>query len=270
MLTRRVAALLLQIPFEGLTIYPQASLQKRLLRHWRTVPADRAMPPPLETTVTTAAGSWPCGFADPLLSPDGEQAAVSISSRAGAPFRIRSLPVSAIVSRGCTGGKPGGPDFAWLEDRRSGAHDRFMSASLIVAVAIIAFAAAFHLHWALGGRLGYSVSLPQRPDGTPVMAGRIGWWRPAAGAVAIGLSLLGALTLTAAGRLDLPLPTSAAKAVLILERRGLRSARARADAMDRLLQAHPLELRGARYDSRLYSPLFLLLGASLIAVALGH
>ena len=168
-------------------------------------------PPPLETTVTTAAGSWPCGFADPLLSPDGEQAAVSISSRAGAPFRIRSLPVSAIVSRGCTGGKPGGPDFAWLEDRRSGAHDRFMSPSLIVAVAIIAFAAAFHLHWALGGRLGYSVSLPQRLDGTPVKAGRIGWWRPAAGASPSASVLLGALTLTVAGRLDLPLPTTAAR-----------------------------------------------------------
>ena len=39
--------------------------------------------------------------------------------------------------------------------------------------------------------------------------------------------------------------------------------------MDRLLQAHPHERR-ARYDSRLYSPLFLLLGASLIAVALGY
>lgn len=30
----------------------------------------------------------------------------------------------------------------------------------IVAIAIITFAAGFHLHWALGGRIGYSVSLP--------------------------------------------------------------------------------------------------------------
>jgi hypothetical protein len=29
------------------------------------------------------------------------------------------------------------------------------------ALAIIAFAASFHFHWALDGRLGYSVSLPQ-------------------------------------------------------------------------------------------------------------
>ncbi len=38
---------------------------------------------------------------------------------------------------------------------------------LLLALGIIAFAAAFHLHWAVGGRLGLSVSLPQRPDGIP-------------------------------------------------------------------------------------------------------
>ena len=144
-----------------------------------------------------------------------------------------------------------------------------MSPFLIVALAIIAFAAAFHLHWALGGRLGYSVSLPKRPDGTPVMAGRIGWWRPAAAGIALGLALLGALALAVDGHLALPLPPGAARALLIL---------CGAAFVLRALVPTPWtgffkrirSTRWARYDSRLYSPLFLLLGASLIAVALGH
>src|SRR5689334_21639600 len=90
-----------------------------------------------------------------------------------------------------------------------------MSLPLLVALAIIAFAAGFHLHWALDGRLGYSVSLPQRPDGEPVMRHRLGWWRPAAGAVVLGLILLGVLALSAAGHLALPLPTSTARMILV-------------------------------------------------------
>src|SRR6187549_322612 len=67
-----------------------------------------------------------------------------------------------------------------------GTHASVPSMLLLPALAIIAFAAAFHLHWALGGRLGYAVSLPQRPDGEPVMVHRIGWWRLAAGCIALG------------------------------------------------------------------------------------
>lgn len=144
-----------------------------------------------------------------------------------------------------------------------------MSPSLIFAIAIIAFAAAFHLHWALGGRLGYSVSLPQRPDGTPVMAGRIGWWRPAAAGVAVGLILLGVLAVAAAGRIDLPVPPGTAKAVLIL---------CGAAFILRAFVPTPWtgflkrirSTRWARYDTWLYCPLFLLLGIALIAVALGY
>jgi hypothetical protein len=121
----------------------------------------------------------------------------------------------------------------------------------------------------LGGRLGYSVSLPQRPDGTPVMANRIGWWRPAAGAVAIGLVLLGALTLSAAGHLALPLQPGAAGMVLIL---------CGVAFVLRALVPTPWtgffrrirSTRWARYDGWLYSPMFLLLGGALIAVALGY
>jgi hypothetical protein len=143
-----------------------------------------------------------------------------------------------------------------------------MTPPLSVALAIITFAAGFHLHWAFGGKLGFSVSLPQRTDGTPVMNRRIGWWRPAAGAVALGVLLLGALALAAAGRLALPLPPGVVKAVLIL---------AGTAFILRAIVPTPWtgflkRIRGtrwARYDTWLYSPLFLVLGLSLLAAAFG-
>jgi len=144
-----------------------------------------------------------------------------------------------------------------------------MSPFLIVALPIIAFAAGFHLHWALGGRLGYSVSLPQRPDGAPVMAHRLGWWRWAAAGVALGLVLLGALAFAVDRDLESPLPPSIAKGALILTGTAF---------VLRALVPTPWtgffkrirSTRWARYDTRFYSPLFLLLGASLIAVAWGY
>ena len=144
-----------------------------------------------------------------------------------------------------------------------------MSPSLIVALAIIAFAAAFHLHWALGGRLGYSVSLPQRADGTQVMAGRIGWWRPAAAGIAIGLVMLGALAVAIGGHLPLPLPPGAAKAALIIVGAAF-ILRALVPTKWTGFFKRIRSTRWARYDSWLFSPLFLLLGTALIAVALGY
>jgi hypothetical protein len=144
-----------------------------------------------------------------------------------------------------------------------------MSPPLIVALAIISFAAGFHIHWAFGGRLGYSVSLPQRPDGAPVMSRRLGWWRPAAGAVAAALILLGAFALAAEGHLMLPLPPVMVRAALGL---------AGAAFVLRAIVPTPWTgflkrirtTRWARYDSWLYSPLFLLLGAALLVIALGR
>ena len=138
---------------------------------------------------------------------------------------------------------------------------------LLLALTIIAFAAAFHLHWALGGRLGYSVSLPQRPDGSPVMAHRLPWWRPAAGAVALGLVALALLLLGHAGHLDLPLPPPLARAALLATGGAFV---ARALVPNRYVGFFK-SLRGtrwARFDTRLYTPLFLLLGLLLVAQAL--
>jgi hypothetical protein len=137
---------------------------------------------------------------------------------------------------------------------------------LIVALIIIAFAAAFHLHWAFGGKLGYSVSLPQRSDGEPVMRPRIGWWRPAAGAVALGLILLGALALAAAGRISLPISAETAR-MLLLPVGAAFTLRAFVPTPWTGFFKRIRHTRWAQYDTWLYSPLFLLLGLSLLAIA---
>lgn len=146
-------------------------------------------------------------------------------------------------------------------------HFRDMSPPLIVALAIITFAAGFHLNWALGGRLGYSVSLPQRLDGAPVMNHRIGWWRPAAAVVAVVLALVGVLALAAEEHLALPLPPVLVRATLGLIGIGF---------MLRAVVPTPWTgffkrirtTRWARYDTWLYSPLVLVLGAALFIIAL--
>ena len=89
-------------------------------------------------------------------------------------------------------------------------------AMLALALAIIAFAAAFHAYWALGGEVGYAVSLPQRPDGTPVMPHRLSWWRPAAGGVALCLVFLAVLLLARAGHVQLPLPRDLVRVCLLV------------------------------------------------------
>jgi len=142
-----------------------------------------------------------------------------------------------------------------------------MSPPLIVTLAIITFAAGFHLNWSLGGQLGLSVSLPQRPDGVPVMNHRISWWRPAAGAVAAALILLGALALAAEGYLTLPLPPFVVRAALGLAG-GAFMLRAIVPTAWTGFFKRIRGTRWARYDTWLYSPLFLLLGAALLVIAL--
>ncbi|MEP7129842.1 MAG: DUF3995 domain-containing protein [Sphingomicrobium sp.] len=137
---------------------------------------------------------------------------------------------------------------------------------LALALAIIAFAAGFHAHWALGGRLGLSVSLPQRPDGTPVMAHRFSWWRAAAGAIALLLGVLALLLLDRVHVLALPLPDAVERAALLAV--GVAFV-ARALVPNRFVGFFKT-LRGtrwAKYDTRLYSPLFLLLGVLVLAQA---
>ena len=134
---------------------------------------------------------------------------------------------------------------------------------LVLALGIIAFAAAFHLSWALGGRRGLPISLPQQPDGTPVMAHRLPWWRPAAGGVALFLAGLAILLLVQAEHLHLPLPAEVVRPTLLAVGVTfiLRSlVPNRYVGFFKTLRS----TRWAKYDTRLYSPLFLLLGILIL------
>jgi hypothetical protein len=134
---------------------------------------------------------------------------------------------------------------------------------LVLSLAIIAFAAAFHLHWALGGRLGFSVSLPQQPDGAPVMAHRLPWWRPAAGGVALCLLALAVLLLGKNGHLLLPMPPDLVRLALLCVGAAFVG---RALVPNRYVGFFKglRTTRWARYDTNLYSPLFLLLGLLIL------
>ncbi|HEX8374291.1 MAG TPA: DUF3995 domain-containing protein [Geminicoccaceae bacterium] len=141
-----------------------------------------------------------------------------------------------------------------------------MTMPLALALAILGFAAGFHAWWALGGTLGFSVSLPQGPDGTPVMPNRLPWWRPAAAAVALGLLLLALLLLAEAGLVPLPLDRRWVRAALVVAGAAFVC---RALVPNRYVGFFK-SLRGtrwARYDTRLYSPLFLILGLLILRQA---
>ncbi|HEY0012349.1 MAG TPA: DUF3995 domain-containing protein [Allosphingosinicella sp.] len=144
---------------------------------------------------------------------------------------------------------------------------RRMNPALLLSLAILAFAAGFHAQWALGGRLGFSVSLPQRPGGDPVMAHRLPWWRPAAACVALGLLLLALLLLAHAGHVRLPLPAQAIRVALLAAGAAFV---ARAVVPNRYVGFFKFlrTTRWAKYDTRLYSPLFLILGLLILRQAL--
>src|SRR6266568_1547322 len=126
---------------------------------------------------------------------------------------------------------------------------------LAASLAIIAFAAAFHALWALGGKLGLAVSLPQRRDGMPVMADRLPLWRPAAGGVALLLVVLAVLLLGRAQLLTLPLSSEVERAALIIAGSAFV---ARSLVPNRFVGFFKSlrTTRWAKYDTRLYSPLF--------------
>ena len=138
----------------------------------------------------------------------------------------------------------------------------------IIALAILAFAATFHFYWALGGKRGWSVSLPQRPDGRPVLDQMITWWRAGAALVALALVAMGIMVASELGWIDRIAPAA--------WQRRLFYAFALA-AVLRCFVPNPWTgffktVRGtpwARYDTRYFSPLFLILGASLAVIALG-
>jgi len=138
---------------------------------------------------------------------------------------------------------------------------------LALALGILAFGAGFHVYWALGGQTGFGVSLPQRPDGMPVMAHRRALWRPAAGGVALCLVLLATLLLDRTGYVALPVRGNAVRVLLLIAGGALV---ARSIVPNRYVGLFKTlrTTQWARYDTRLYSPLILLLGGLILCLAL--
>lgn len=142
-----------------------------------------------------------------------------------------------------------------------------MTIALTLALLIIALAAAFHLHWAFGGTLGFSVSLPQEPDGQPIFAQMLPLWRVGALIVALGLLGLGALALAQTKVIALPLHPRLVRAALLVAGAAF-TARALAWHHHVGFFKTLRTTRWARYDTRLYCPLFLSLGLSLLTLAI--
>jgi hypothetical protein len=133
-----------------------------------------------------------------------------------------------------------------------------------VCIAILALGAAFHFYWGLGGRTGSGISLPHHEDGSVVVVKN-----SAAGAIVIGLALVAValLVLALVYVLPAPIPRSwlrigvALWAIIFI---------ARAISWSKYVGIFKRvrNTRFARYDSWLYSPLCLLLGAGLFYLAL--
>ena len=140
-----------------------------------------------------------------------------------------------------------------------------MTVALTLALSIIAFAAAFHLHWAAGGKLGFSVSLPQEPDGRPIFAHMLAMWRVGALLVALGLLSIGALALAQGKIIEIGLDPNLVRTALLVAGAAFT---ARALAWHRHVGFFKTlrTTRWARYDTRFYCPLFLTLGLSLLSL----
>lgn len=131
-------------------------------------------------------------------------------------------------------------------------------------IAILALAAAFHFYWGLGGRTGSGVSLPHREDGSAVVVKN-----SAAGAIVVGLALVAValLVLALISAFPVPVPRSwlrigAALLAIIFVARAV--SWSRYVGMFKRVR----HTRFARYDTWLYNPLCLLLGAGLFYLAL--
>ena len=132
----------------------------------------------------------------------------------------------------------------------------------IAILAILLFAAAFHLYWGFGGKTGASVSLPQRDDGRSAIK------TSASGALAVGVVLLlfclPALGLLGMLPLEVPRQWLRASALVLA---ALFLARALSWSRYVGLFKRLKTTRFAKYDTRLYSPLSLILGLCWAALA---
>ncbi len=133
----------------------------------------------------------------------------------------------------------------------------------VIAAGILSAAAAAHLYWAAGGRLGFDAAIPQVAGKRAFAPGRVVTF-----AVGLGLFALAALVLWRDGLIILPLPWVLARygvpamALLFLARA----------VGDLRLVGWSKRVRGSRFarlDDVLYAPLCLVLSICFAVVAWG-
>lgn len=131
----------------------------------------------------------------------------------------------------------------------------------ITLAAVLAFLSVLHIYWAVGGRWGWANALPQidnRPAFTPS--------RLATVLVAVGLAIAAVVPLVRSAVLSVPAPAwlSQGAAVMLALAFFVRA------IGDFRLVGFFKRVRGtsfARWDTRLYSPLCLLLAVGFVRVA---
>ena len=134
-----------------------------------------------------------------------------------------------------------------------------------VAIVILILVAAIHLYWAAGGRLGHVAAVPER-DGKPLFQPN----PTATFGVAAALLLGAALVAAAIGLLAAPVPLRWVRFLVWLMVLVF-AARAIGDFRTLGFFKRPSGSRFARLDTRLYSPLCLILAvASADAALAGH
>ena len=136
-----------------------------------------------------------------------------------------------------------------------------MSVVAIGVVLVLLLAAGFHFYWGLGGTFGFSVAIPQRPDGTPL-------FKPSALAChGVGLALVAAIVcvLAVVGIIALPMPPVVLKAgvsalALIFAARAL--SWSSYVGLFKKIRHTPF----GRLDTCIFSPLCLLVSLGLAAI----
>ncbi len=131
-----------------------------------------------------------------------------------------------------------------------------------LCIAILLFGAVLHFYWGFGGRVGYEASLPRRATGERLFEPP--WW----GGHLVGVVMLAAcwLVLATAHLLPSPLPISWTRIAVALMGAGFVLRALWATPYAGLFKSHH-HSAFAYYDTRLYAPLFLILGAGLLVVA---
>ena len=119
--------------------------------------------------------------------------------------------------------------------------------------------AAFHFYWGFGGKVGLTVSLPQREDGQPIVE------HSALAAHAVGVALVVAIltVLAYVGLVASPLPFQWLRRGIILLA-SVFAARALSWYKYAGLFKKVHKTRFGRYDTWLYSPLCLFVGVGLL------